>query len=66
MWNRIADLWCRNMHSEAMWPIHGKYVCKRCFREYPIDWNGSEARVKESAVQTDSPVWLAEQDNRSW
>jgi hypothetical protein len=54
------------MHSEAMWPIHGKYVCKRCFREYPIDWNGSEARVKESAVQTDSPVWLAEQDNRSW
>jgi hypothetical protein len=34
----ISGIWCRNMHTEAMWPIHGKYVCKRCLREYPVAW----------------------------
>jgi hypothetical protein len=23
-----------------MWPIHGKYVCPECFREYPVAWTG--------------------------
>jgi hypothetical protein len=60
MWDRIADLWCRKMHNEAMWPIHGKYVCKRCFREYPVEWEGHAASAEESAVHTESPVWLTE------
>jgi hypothetical protein len=24
-----------------MWPIHGRYVCSRCLREYPVEWEGS-------------------------
>jgi hypothetical protein len=30
--------WCRKMHAEAMWPIHGRYICPQCFREYPVTW----------------------------
>lgn len=29
------------MHSKAMWPIHGKYVCPDCLREYPVAWTGA-------------------------
>lgn len=60
MWNRLADLWCRKMHTEAMWPIHGKYVCKRCLREYPIEWQGRVAPKEGSNVEIDPPVWLAD------
>ncbi len=40
MWNRISELWCRTMHNQAMWPIHGKYICPQCLREYPTHWEG--------------------------
>jgi hypothetical protein len=33
------------MHTEAMWPMHGKYICPRCLREYPVTW---EAPVSAS------------------
>ena len=26
------------MHSKATWPMHGKYVCTECFREYAVPW----------------------------
>lgn len=29
------------MHSKAMWPIHGKYVCPDCLREHPVEWTGA-------------------------
>jgi hypothetical protein len=31
------------MHTKAMWPIHGKYICLRCQREYVVDWEGPAA-----------------------
>jgi hypothetical protein len=40
MLNWISDLWCKKFHTQAMWPIHGKYVCSRCLREYPVAWEG--------------------------
>ena len=65
MWNRIADLWCRTMHQDAMWPIHGKYVCRSCAREYPVVWEGpafpgeySHLPTEDGSVEIDSPVWL--------
>ena len=61
MWNRIGDWWCRKTHTEAMWPIHGRYVCRRCFREYPVEWAHYSAPEGDSSVEIDSPVWLAEQ-----
>lgn len=34
----IRTTWCKSMHTEAMWPMHGKYICPRCLREYPVTW----------------------------
>jgi len=44
----IAQVWCKRMHRGAMWPIHGKYVCPRCLREYPVAWDGD--RLEASAA----------------
>ena len=41
MFNWIGTLWCRKMHSGAMWPIHGRYICPQCLREYTVDWSGT-------------------------
>ncbi len=35
---RIADLWCRLMHAEPMWPSHGQYECRTCGRRHPVCW----------------------------
>jgi hypothetical protein len=35
---RIADLWCRLMHQEPMWPSHGQYECRTCGRRYRVCW----------------------------
>lgn len=40
MLNFVSELWCKRFHTQAMWPIHGKYVCSRCLREYPVAWEG--------------------------
>jgi hypothetical protein len=40
MWNYLSELWCKKMHNHAMWPIHGRYVCQDCLREYPVAWEG--------------------------
>jgi hypothetical protein len=38
IWNGFSKWWCERMHSKAMWPIHGRYVCRVCLREHPISW----------------------------
>jgi len=35
---RLADLWCRLMHTEPMWPAHGTYECRTCGRRYRVCW----------------------------
>ena len=36
--SRIADLWCRLMHTEPMWPSHGQYECRTCGRRHRVCW----------------------------
>ena len=53
--NRIETLWCEHMHSAVMWPIHGKYRCGECLREYVVgfevvDRRETITRVTASAV----------------
>ncbi len=63
--NRISEFWCKRMHSKAMWPIHGKYICPQCLRSYPVVWEGpavappaqSAAGVAQTELQH-SPVSL--------
>ena len=40
---RIEQLWCENMHTQTMWPIHGKYRCGTCLREYRVAFDEVEA-----------------------
>ena len=40
MLNKISELWCQKVHTKAMWPIHGKYICPQCLREYRVCWEG--------------------------
>jgi hypothetical protein len=47
--NRIETLWCEQMHSTVMWPIHGKYRCGTCMREYSVEFEAVEPR---EAVRT--------------
>jgi hypothetical protein len=40
--NRFETLWCEQMHSDVMWPIHGKYRCGTCMREYAVPFEAVE------------------------
>jgi hypothetical protein len=36
--NHLADLWCRVMHTGALWPVGGFYRCRQCLRSHPVCW----------------------------
>jgi hypothetical protein len=44
MFNWMATFWCRATHRSAMWPIHGRYICPQCMREYPVAWSAGELK----------------------
>lgn len=65
MLNWISELWCKTMHTRAMWPIHGKYICSDCLRAYPVVWEGhakpeeyADPSLQPSALRIDSTVSL--------
>jgi hypothetical protein len=35
---RIADLWCKSMHTAPMWPSHGQYECRTCGQRHRVCW----------------------------
>ena len=45
--NRIETIWCEQMHSTVMWPIHGKYRCGSCMREYAVPFETVELPLAE-------------------
>jgi hypothetical protein len=47
---RFEQAWCENMHTATMWPIHGKYRCGTCFREYDVAFEIPERPAAPSAV----------------
>jgi hypothetical protein len=50
MWNRITRAWCQAMHQRTMWPIHGKYTCTDCLREYPVQWEAAPRAAADYAA----------------
>ena len=38
-WTRTAVLWCRVMHDNVTWPLHGSYQCRHCHRTYVAPWD---------------------------
>jgi len=54
------------MHPQAMWPIHGKYTCPQCFREFPVSWETlpnkneyADPSLRATANRSVSPRLLA-------
>jgi hypothetical protein len=41
MWDKISAGWCKTMHNRATWPIHGRYQCLECGRQYAVLWTES-------------------------
>ncbi len=35
---RMRAIHCRLMHRSISHPIHGKYTCWVCLRQYPVEW----------------------------
>ena len=33
-----GTLWCGLTHGSVTWPIHGRYHCRKCGREYRVPW----------------------------
>ena len=67
MWNMISTYWCKKMHDGAMWPIHGRYICPTCMREYPVEWAApvysseyADANLRADSVAMGSRVSLAQ------
>ncbi len=63
MLNWIAAAWCQRMHTSTMWPIHGKYICPRCLREYAVSWEGlphpreyADPALKNAGIPVASPI----------
>jgi len=42
---RWSDLWCEFMHQGAMWPSHGQYQCRECFRVRVVPWTEERSTV---------------------
>lgn len=59
--SRIADLWCRLMHAEPMWPAHGQYECRKCGCRYPVSWQepspaGTRHRLERPYILPEAEV----------
>jgi len=59
----MSQWWCKRMHSKAMWPIHGRYICPDCHREYPVAW---EAEPPAFERRAESPPRPASEPQASW
>jgi hypothetical protein len=47
-----------------MWPIHGRYICPDCMREYRVTWEGpakpkeyADASLQPDAIQITETVY---------
>ena len=34
----VRRMWCTLMHDNLSWPMHGRYVCRRCGIVYNVPW----------------------------
>lgn len=57
MLNWISEVWCKTMHRQAMWPIHGRYLCPTCLHEYVVDWE--QPCISAEQTQAEAPRGLS-------
>jgi hypothetical protein len=42
MFESALRWWCRQAHNSVLHPMHGKYICAVCLREWPVPWENKE------------------------
>jgi hypothetical protein len=47
----IGQIWCRAMHKQTRWPIHGEYECSVCFRRYRVPWEPKTAGAQPAHLK---------------
>jgi acetone carboxylase gamma subunit len=60
MWDKISELWCKIMHDRTMWPIHGRYICPDCMREYAVEWE----HPRQETLEYDAPLYRVTESAR--
>jgi len=48
--DKIVTVWCRMMHRSAMWPIHGRYHCRTCMRQFPVPWEEASKAPRAASL----------------
>ena len=47
----MGQAWCRTMHKQTRWPIHGEYECSVCFRRYSVPWEPKNTTQPAAQLQ---------------
>lgn len=56
MFESALRLWCRMAHRSVFHPMHGKYVCGVCLREWPVPWAATTEKQTGLKPDRKSPV----------
>ena len=54
MIDRIGRFFCRKFHRRISRPVHHKYVCLVCLREFKVDWD-RDGRVSAEICEIPPP-----------
>jgi hypothetical protein len=60
LWSQLGSVWCSMSHPAPMWPIHGRYQCRTCFRVYPVQWERYEPPAPRDLTVAALPANAAE------
>jgi hypothetical protein len=53
--DRIGAAWCSLMHDAPAWPIHARYECRVCGRQYRVPWAEPEWHAPPEARRAPLP-----------
>jgi hypothetical protein len=63
---QIEEFWCKNMHSDIMWPSGGRYLCRVCQREYRVQFDAVRLEPDHAVHRTASPAVMAARQSLAW
>jgi hypothetical protein len=55
LFSKLGQLWCSFAHDQMMWPINGKYQCRRCLRYHEIRWAKATPKLQSEVKIYSAP-----------
>ena len=40
---KLRAVWCSFAHDDLMWPMNGRYQCRRCLQYHRVPWEEGQA-----------------------